>query len=226
MVTYMEGQANKYRYERKFLIEKNKLSSFLRSIISKGFFEIYNERKINNIYLDNFLSDSVYENIEGLSKRNKYRIRWYGEKFDLSQKTLEIKIKNEFLNKKEKINISRSKLDDYSEINNHVVCLKKRLLEKNKSFYLKIFNLNPSLLNSYRRRYFYSSFFNIRLTIDNNLKFYSPVTKAHYLEQKIIIEVKYDKEIEFINEFDNLQLSRYSKYVKGYISTYFSKNVY
>lgn len=100
MVTYMEGQANKYRYERKFLIEKNKLSSFLRSIISKGFFEIYNERKINNIYLDNFLSDSVHENIEGLSKRNKYRIRWYGEKFDLSQKTLEIKIKNEFLNKK------------------------------------------------------------------------------------------------------------------------------
>jgi len=222
----MEGQVNKFRYERKFLIEKNKLSSFIGAIISRGFFEIYNERQINNIYLDNLISDSVNENIEGLSNRNKYRIRWYGENFDLTEKILEIKIKNEFLNKKEKINISRSKLNDFSEINKHVVCLKNSLLEKNKSFYSKIFNLNPSLFNSYRRRYFYCSFSNIRLTIDNNLRFYSPVTKAHYTEQKIIIEVKYDKEIEFINEFPNLQLSRYSKYVKGYISTYFSSNLY
>ena len=44
MGTYMERQVNKYRYERKFLIEKNKLSSFIGAIISKGFFEIHNER--------------------------------------------------------------------------------------------------------------------------------------------------------------------------------------
>jgi len=226
MGTYMERQVNKYRYERKFLIEKNKLSSFIGAIISKGFFEIHNERRINNIYLDNILSDSVYENIEGLSNRNKYRIRWYGGEFDFAEKVLEIKIKNEFLNKKEKINISKAKLDDLTEINNHVVHLKNNLSTKNKSFYLKIFNLHPSLLNSYSRRYFYCSFLNIRLTLDYNLKFYSPVTKAQYHEKKIIIEVKYDKDIEFVNDFPDLQLSRYSKYVKGYLSTYFSSNVY
>jgi len=65
----------------------------------------------------------------------------------------------------------------------------------------------------------------IRITIDKNIFYYSPVTKMSHRESKLVIEVKYEKEMRFINNFNYLNYTRYSKYVKGCVQTsYFSPN--
>ena len=66
---------------------------------------------------------------------------------------------------------------------------------------------------------------NIRITIDQNIFYFSPVTKLSCRENKLVVEAKYDKELKFINNFSYLVFTRYSKYVKGCVQTsYFSPN--
>lgn len=82
------------------------------------------------------------------------------------------------------------------------------------------------LYNSYKRKYFLSGDKKIRITIDKELKFYSPITKNKFEENNIIVEIKYDKDSKFINELKYLRLTKYSKYVKGVTSTSFYNPIY
>ena len=61
--------------------------------------------------------------------------------------------------------------------------------------------------------YFENKIQNLRLTIDDNLFFYSPITGIKFKEKFIIVEIKYQKNIEFINSLDKLRFTRYSKYI-------------
>ena len=76
MEIYMEEhQNNKFRYERKFIIQHNFLTPFLLDVFSSGFTKAYSDRKVNNIYLDDYSFSSLNHNFDGLSKREKYRIQ-------------------------------------------------------------------------------------------------------------------------------------------------------
>ena len=210
----------KYRYERKYLIPKNNLQDFIRTIFSLGFSSMYPVRRINNIYFDNYDFSSAIQNIEGLSERKKYRIRWYGSKFANSTKVIEIKIKEEFLNKKENLKIPSIRLDSMDNVNPFYNKIKNQIY---KTGSYKIYNLMnrriPTLFNSYERMYFVDIQKNIRITVDSNLEFFSPITKLSFREKFIIIEAKYDIDTTFINHFNNLSYTRYSKYVKGILQT-------
>ena len=227
MVIYMvDLQKNKFRYERKYVIENVDLPSFIHEILSKSFLEVFNERRINNLYYDSINLDSIVDNIDGLSERKKYRIRWYGNTFKRSLKQFEVKFKSEFLNSKKIFNIGEFQIKDYSNFNishkNLVRILKNKdlvLYEIMQSKFLKLFN-------SYNRKYYLSSNKNIRITIDTDLNFYSPLTKNVFKEKKIIVEIKYNKEFKFLNEFKNLRINKYSKYVKGVVSTTFYNPIY
>ena len=101
MVICMEGhQSREYRYERKYVFHQTECFSLISQLYKKGFTEIYNPRKINNIYLDNWTLSSVVDNIEGISERKKHRIRWYGEPFDKSEKFYEKKNKTRICRRK------------------------------------------------------------------------------------------------------------------------------
>jgi len=104
--------------------------------------------------------------------------------------------------------------------------MKDELLVKNTNFYNEIVDTTPTLYNSYQRLYFYNPIENIRITIDDDLFFYSPITKSKYYERELIIEAKFDKRTFFLNNLQNLSLTRYSKYVKGILKTSFSKTFY
>ena len=218
-----EHHNKKYRYERKFIIEHNYLSQFLSNVYSLGFVKAYNNRNVNNIYLDDFNFSSLQHNFDGLSKRSKFRIRWYSNKFKKSDKNLEIKIKNEFLNYKHIYPLESLNLENLKDVDSLFNRLKVKL-KKNKNFQLLslIQNKRPTLLNSYRRIYFENKIKNLRLTIDDDLFFYSPITGIKFKEKFIIVEIKYNKNIEFINSFKKLRFTRYSKYVKGTSQTTFS----
>ena len=128
---------NPYRYERKYIIPQNKLASFKSEILNKNFRKIYNRRVVNNLYFDDYDFKMYRANIDGLSRRNKIRIRWYGNLFENSKKTIEFKIKEEFLNIKKTLPLGNIKLRSFS----HVKDLTRKIFEIVKSKDSKIHNL-------------------------------------------------------------------------------------
>ena len=91
------------RFERKFIIpynKKNLLDYFLK-IHPLNIKKLYDNRVINNIYLDDLNFKFFKDNIDGISDRIKIRIRWYGETFgEIKNSKLEFKIKQNTLGKK------------------------------------------------------------------------------------------------------------------------------
>ena len=220
METCMEEPQIKYRYERKYIIPRNNFQEFISSLYSLGYSPSYPLRTINNLYFDNFDFSSTTQNIDGLSKRQKYRIRWYGLKFEKSHKTVEIKIKDEFLNRKENFTIPDLKLNSIKDIESFYKNFKNITYEcGNFKIYSLMNSRIPTLLNSYDRMYFTDLLKKVRITIDSNLESVSPITNLRFKEKFIIIEAKYDRDSNFINKFNNLSYTRYSKYVKGVLQT-------
>ena len=87
--------SNEYRNEIKYLLHgvskktlfiQYKLSSLLLS-------KLYPDRWVNNIYFDNFNLDFFNQSIEGISRRAKVRLRWYGDFSKLENTVMEIKYK-------------------------------------------------------------------------------------------------------------------------------------
>lgn len=227
MVIYMvDLHKSRYRYERKYLIRNLDLPSFLYEIYNNHFFEVFKERRINNLYYDDVDFNSLMDNIDGLSERKKFRIRWYGNTFENSNKQFEIKSKSEFLNTKKVFNIGKYKIKDFADFNSSFekLCGYLRLKDPKKLFLFENKSLN--IFNTYSRKYFLSRDEEIRITIDDNLEFYSPLTKNIFKESNVIIEIKYNNDINFLNNFNQLTLSKYSKYVKGIISTSFHNPLY
>ena len=95
MVPYMEKVVNnKYRFERKIIVDSFSYQDLIYLFKSQGFSELFPERKICNLYLDDLNYSSYFDNVLGNSNRLKHRIRWYGELFGIHDKfTLEQKIK-------------------------------------------------------------------------------------------------------------------------------------
>ena len=70
------------RFERKWTYD-NVDNLMLHNVLlrSKFFFSIqYPKRKINSLYFDDLNYSSINENLDGVSEKKKYRIRWYGSK--------------------------------------------------------------------------------------------------------------------------------------------------
>ena len=71
------------RFERKFVFKQTSAKNIeiLIKLNKVGFYEIFYERYINNIYFDTINFDNYYDNIDGVSDRVKYRVRWYNDFF-------------------------------------------------------------------------------------------------------------------------------------------------
>lgn len=207
-----EHQKSKYRYERKYVFHQTKYFNLISQLYKKGFYKIHDSRVVNNIYLDDWNFSSVIDNIDGISDRKKHRIRWYGNPFALSEKFYEQKIKNGFIGVKELNSLGIFKLDSIQSVHD--------MYNKELANQFKI-DLQPKLYNSYRRKYFSNSKQKIRITVDSELFFYSPITKLTFNDFKTIVEIKYDRYHPFLNEFKNYNMTKYSKYVKGITQTTF-----
>ena len=225
----LEKQQTKFRFERKFIIRPEAKYHFLLALTKSGFAEIHNQRTINNIYLDDYNYTNVLDNIEGISNRKKTRIRWYGDLFSESKKTIEFKIKSDDVNRKERIKLSKSSLNSldtsllfWDSIKNNLIA------ENNPKFYShNLLSLQPSLINSYKRNYYLNNGESIRITIDQDLFYYSPIYHTKYHDHHLVVEFKYNSNTLICdNLFSDLSLTKYSKYVKGMLSTSTFKPIY
>jgi SPX domain protein involved in polyphosphate accumulation len=201
------------RYERKYILERAMPEAWLAWLygLPPAFRTSYPPRQINNIYFDNFDLTSYQENSAGISRRSKYRMRWYGDAYDLlPQPVLEIKTKEALLGEK-----TYRQLPDTSW--GELPALFRQMPELTNS------NLRPVLVNAYRRQYLESADGRFRLTLDSELRFGPYTRKAMRFDFQLpgicILELKYaaasDDEIDDITQHWPFRMTRFSKYSVG-----------
>lgn len=214
-----------FRYERKYTVETLSYQNVEQTVRnnSLGFTEIFHQRHINNIYFDTPRLDFYYDNSVGRRDRVKYRIRWYGDFFGkVNQPILELKIKNGPVGTKRSFKLSPFEVSENTNFNIFPDILKKSNLPED--VYNIIKNLEPSVVNRYKRKYFRSFSRDYRITIDRDVS-YSPAfrkksfNKAVKDLKSVIVELKYDEELNFsATEITNdlpFRLTKNSKYVNG-----------
>lgn len=215
-----------FRYERKFLIsELNRYET--ESIVKLNpaiFSEIHHQRPINNIYFDTINLSNYFDNVAGISKRLKVRIRWYGNLFGfIENPVLELKIKTGFLGSKLRFPLDPFYLDRGYSLEAQQDVFAKSGVSDVLSEYLK--SVRCTLVNRYSRKYFKSADHKFRITIDSGMEFYKINPANNLFIEKIVdrnntvLELKYsdkdDAEAGFITNHFPFRMTKSSKYVSG-----------
>ena len=205
------------RYELKYSFNTSQIYKIEKWLFSiKDLKKIYQPRKVNSIYYDDNEFSSAQNNIDGISEREKYRLRWYDQ--NIKDNFYEIKIKKNKLSKK--IIHNSKKNIDFNNIKN--LFSNKNLDLRNENFvdYLIDKKIEPKIKVSYDRAYYAVG--KSRITIDTNLKFslfnMLKFDKV-FSDNRVILEIKFDEK----NYDEGLQLVnncftspvRFSKYVRG-----------
>lgn len=233
-----------YRFERKFRLAQISAQE-LEGLVKchPAFFaEEHPPRAVNNVYFDSLHFDSFSDNVEGFSRRQKIRIRWYGSLFGyVENPVLECKIKQGLAGKKQRFPFpafsiqapfnAQVLLNNLGQINLDS-SLTSRLNEREKrQLRLTWAAIHPTLLNHYQRQYFCSADKRYRLTIDTDLCYY-PLQgyTNHFLHSisenyHIIMELKYDSDLDNraddIVNFFPFRVTKSSKYVNGIHRVFF-----
>jgi len=206
-----------YNVDRKTLYIQYKLSGLL---LTKS----YPDRWVNNIYFDSINLELFNQSIEGISKRTKVRLRWYGHFHNLENPVLEFKSKSGHKNIKKSILIKDKLTYDKNFSNFFSSLINSKNLQKNYKHLLK--GLRPVLANRYLRSYHSSANNKYRVTTDTSLSFANLITSSlsslHWKKQKdvSIVELKFMKSDDYITNFMTEIRSRYrvsqiSKYTYG-----------
>ena len=220
-----DNKMKDYRYERKFVTKAKdfEIEHFIKH--NKAIFsEAFEERRVNNLYLDDIELKSYQDNINGNLERVKIRIRWYGSLFGPIKPILEIKIKTNNLGKK----LSFPLIPFVFDKNFSHELFEKEIISKSKIpdwIKEKLLSYRPSLLNTYKRRYFVSADRRFRITLDKDLAFFRIEKRNNQFKEKIarndltILELKYPSEFDSlaqeITQGFPLSLAKSSKYVLG-----------
>tara|TARA_B100001540_G_scaffold222786_1_gene197090 strand:- start:2970 stop:3638 length:669 start_codon:yes stop_codon:yes gene_type:complete len=217
---------NDIRIETKFLINNSSRQRYIDIIKSLPFRikKKYELRKINNIYLDTFNNHSLLNHLDGLNKRYKCRIRWYGNFENFSKPKLEFKIKKNQIITKKNFELPNSSLKNFFSKKSNLIDLIINFSKKN-NFINFSKNLKISRIVCYERDYYESSDYGIRFTIDRNMQYKNwkkdtiTIDSSRKILQKNfnIIEVKHSYEskslLPIIIKNFKLRPQSYSKFV-------------
>jgi len=220
------------RYELKLVCEPHRLAqarSWIR-LHPAGFVVAYPPRRVNNLYLDTLHLSSLNDNLEGVSARQKLRLRWYGDEMREIQPYLELKQKRNLLGRKERF-LLPCNLDltlpwrEILEVMREETRFLSLRSQQNLVSMLQTIN-QPTLLNRYQREYYVTVDGAIRITLDFAQAAYdqrlSPRPNLHArlpIADTVVIEVKTGQEHaerleEVVAQFP-MRRSRNSKYVGG-----------
>ena len=179
---------------------------------------------IRSVYFDNSDDKALKEKIDGIGKREKFRIRYYND--DLSFITLEKKMKIGNLCLKYDSVITE---DEFRRIlNGDIAFMREHGDDLVKEFYAKMTyqRLKPRVLVSYVREPYIYKAGNVRVTFDSEIR--TSLYSSEFLEKKIsnisatdtpqdmFLEVKYDaflpEIIQDIVQVPALRQQAFSKY--------------
>ncbi|MAF35985.1 hypothetical protein CL622_02605 [archaeon] len=218
------------RFEFKYILPA-KLSDLLVGSISKfvtpdPYAQDNGYYFVNSIYLDSPQLHSYRQKQNGLRKRKKYRLRYYGQNPNIFTNPLffEIKRKDGAIIIKDRIIINSQKLKQIS------LSSWKNISQKHPNFFSEFYRdyrtlqLKPKLIIQYKRQPFFSRFNkNFRITFDYDLK--SAKTNNFNLDRLYlkntmphlaVMEVKFNGGIppwfSYIIKSNNLRRNSFSKY--------------
>jgi len=211
------------RHEIKIPIQKNFDSDFQNLInFNKNIKRSFKDRVINSIYFDTENLSSAQNNLSGISRRSKYRIRWYND--DFKNLNYEIKSKNNNLGKKIilKTDQGLKDLDSLYSISNKFLNRPENYFFLNKINY---YDLKPVVKISYLRSYYIYTH-KVMLTYDKNLKYQLinkfELKKNIFNDSMNVIEVKFNKKDYELGSSlirsSNFYPKRFSKYLRSLYS--------
>jgi len=221
----------KYRNEWKYSLNNQELSLLKSRLSSVMDLDSHTPEKgryvIHSLYFDDYKDTSVYTTNSGISKRFKWRIRYYDD--DLSYIVLE---------RKEKINSRchkkscRLSLDEYKTIISgnitDIVYDTKKELIKELARDIMLYNYEPKVIIDYERIAYVEEITNVRITFD--MKISASYDIEHFLDGDYtsyfinstginILEVKFDdilpSYIRKIVESFGFNQTSFSKYYYG-----------
>lgn len=216
------------RFERKWVYYSNNSLNLINSLIRSKFFFRYQfpKRKVNSIYFEDKNYSSVIQNLDGVNKKKKLRLRWYGDKSKIIDPKFEFKNKIGFISKKKQI-----KIEEFNELDFPKILNLKKIHDviNQKKFNRKI--IYPLISTHYEREYLVSADSSIRATVDYNLecihlKNFSQIKLNKNFSNITLLEIKYPTNLDDLlrkklNDI-TLRLSKNSKY----IYSIFNKPIY
>lgn len=225
------NEIKKYRNEWKYNLSNQELA-LLKSRISKVMkldsHTSSNERyTIHSLYFDDYKDTSVYTTESGLSKRFKWRIRYYDD--DLTYIVLERKEKKESRCHKKSCPLT---IEEYNTIiSGNIIDLvyetEKKLI-KELARDIMLYNYTPKVIVDYERIAYVEEITNVRITFD--LKISASFELDNFLDRNYtkyyinpngfnVLEVKFDdilpSYIKKIIESYGFKQTSFSKYYYG-----------
>ena len=211
------------RYERKYELNYGVLDLVGSFLALNGFFEVFPKRQVSSIYFDTNDLEMLCDNLDGISHRKKYRVRWYDGNYLTAR--FEEKRKDSMLGTKIVSPISNACCAG------GLTGIIDSILGVDDASFLDQGTYAPILLVEYERRY-YSSYDNlIRATIDTQLSCepYSNCLSKDFIRNEplpldsVILEFKYNSTLDsyFRNIIVNdipFRSTKYSKYVNSFLS--------
>ena len=210
------------RFEIKYVIQPYEDPAFECWLHRVGVFNrAYQNREVHSVYLDTLDLDAAQDNLNGLGKRAKYRIRWYGDDHQASH--FEVKQKRGRLGSKI-ISDFQFDINDFLSASDHV---RNRMIASTSAAREYGCNMHmdvPILQVNYSREY-YQTANGIRVTVDRNIGFndlrcYGMYERGALVKSdRRIIEFKFDPAFE--NDVADLLRTfpfyptRNSKYIFG-----------
>ncbi len=225
------NEENSYRYERKFNVVGLSASEIenIVKIHPAMFSEIFHKRYVNNIYFDDFNYSNFLQNLSGQAKRNKYRIRWYGDFMGYIEKpVLEIKVRQGYVGKKPIFAIKPFIVKEDMNVDVILKSIDSSSLPDEVMLALNF--QKPVLANRYLRKYFKSADDKFRITIDSDVSYFRMSGVNFSFKHKltdfetIVMEIKYNiKDEDKISDITSafpFRITRNSKYVNGIENLY------
>ena len=193
----------RYRHELKYEIsyfDYLTMRGRLKAVMQSDPHTINGRYKIRSIYFDNYNDKALLEKINGVQKREKFRIRYYNDDFSVISLEKKMKINDLCLKASARLTEEECRriLDgDYAWMLGHESGLVREFYAK-----LKYQMLRPRVLVSYTREPYIYKAGNVRVTFDMDVK--STAFHKSFLEKDVldidvgerkghmILEVKFD----------------------------------
>jgi len=222
----LDNALSNARYELKFNAKSSSYCDVINAIETDGAFyhRPYEPRIINNIYFDTCDLDAFQQNVSGATSRSKLRLRWYGDTASPESSALELKLRRNRYGWKlqDPVKFGCSLLDfDYRELERLLIAQ----LDGEMALHL-LHSPIPTLLNTYKRDYFLSADSKVRVTVDQEMRFFDQrfsdrVSMNREGISPALIVVEYKSAVENAADLEQaiksvrLARTRNSKYVIG-----------
>ena len=230
-------QANSRRYEFKLRCPAHQFAqvqAWVR-LHSAHWRVTYPSRYVNNVYFDTVDHQCLNDNLGGVGRRQKLRLRWYGCDLDtIAEAHLELKCKEGSVGWKETSPLKLPAEGDHRVLDlahqswPELCRVVRNCTGARENLWLE--NLScPVLINRYHRTYYATPDQTIRLTLDTKLQVFDQRFSARpnlhlpsAIADYVIVEFKADREhyarlVNLLEKFP-IRIGRNSKYVQGVLA--------